>query len=165
MAATTLIQPSLDSPKLTSKDTKKAKKKKAKKEAIEKPIRQAVGVLAIDTAQKKVLMLSSKKDETAWVMPRDECELEEHPEKAALRILQQKAGLQAKFLSKRIGCFSETNKKGRVVVHHWIYEVHNPTLLDEWPEASRKRVWMTQQEALEASGSKRIACLALQKME
>lgn len=90
-------------------------------------------------------MLASRKDENILVLPRDDCNVDqqEHPEKAAIRLLHDKAGIEAHYLAKRLGCFSESNKKGRVVAHHWMYEVHNPILLDDWPESNRKRVWVS----------------------
>ncbi|GAA5797831.1 hypothetical protein HPULCUR_003227 [Helicostylum pulchrum] len=125
------------------KKTKKSKKDKEEKEA--KPIRQAVGVIVIDPATQKVLMLSSRKKEGAYVLPRDDCQTEpteEHPEKAAIRLLHEKAGVAATFLSSRVGSYAESNKKGKVIAHHWMYEVNAPTLLETWPDATRQRVWV-----------------------
>lgn len=163
LPATTTEDKKVEKKKNKKKDKKKTNKK-TKKEPVNKPIREAVGVIIVNRSEKKVLMLGSRKDEKVLVVPRDDCQMDEHPEKAAVRILHQKAGVDALFLSKRIGCFSESNKKGRVVAHHWMYEVHNPTLLDQWPESSRKRVWMTYEEALKASENKRMARLALEKI-
>lgn len=106
---------------------------------------QAVGVIVIDPATQKVLMLSSRKKEGAYVLPRDDCQTEpteEHPEKAAIRLLHEKAGVAATFLSSRVGSYAESNKKGRVIAHHWMYEVNAPTLLETWPDATRQRVWV-----------------------
>lgn len=96
----------------------------------------------IDSANQKILMIESRKNKDVFVLPRDDCHPQEHPEKAAIRLLHDKAGINTNYLSKRVGCFSESNKKGRVVAHHWMYEVHNPKLLDNWPESNRKRVWV-----------------------
>ncbi|KAL9540179.1 hypothetical protein MBANPS3_009829 [Mucor bainieri] len=153
-----------------SKD-KKAKDKKKKKDAAAsekepKPIRQAVGVIVIDPATRKVLMLSSRKNKDAYVLPRDDCKTdpaEEHPEKAALRLLNEKAGVAATFLTSRVGSYSESNKKGKVIAHHWMYEVHAPTLLETWPNADRQRVWVPYEDALKATEKKRMSHLALEK--
>jgi ADP-ribose pyrophosphatase YjhB (NUDIX family) len=99
-------------------------------------------VIVIDPATQKVLMLESRKRPGAYVLPRDDCQTEEHPEKAALRLLMDKAGVSTSFLSCRVGSYSESNKKGRVIAHHWMYEVHAPTLLETWPESDRQRVWV-----------------------
>lgn len=90
-------------------------------------------------------MLSSRKKEGAYVLPRDDCQTEpteEHPEKAAIRLLHEKAGVAATFLSSRVGSYAESNKKGKVIAHHWMYEVNAPTLLETWPDATRQRVWV-----------------------
>ncbi|GAN07583.1 hypothetical protein MAM1_0168d07083 [Mucor ambiguus] len=151
-----------------SKDKKSKDKKKdaAASEKEPKPIRQAVGVIVIDPATRKVLMLSSRKNEGAYVLPRDDCKTdpaEEHPEKAALRLLNEKAGVAATFLTSRVGSYSESNKKGKVIAHHWMYEVHAPTLLETWPNADRQRVWVPYEDALKATEKKRMSHLALEK--
>ncbi|KAG1380946.1 hypothetical protein G6F61_003611 [Rhizopus arrhizus] len=164
----TIGTPVIANDAVQEKKKKKGKKDKKKKKQVseDKAIREAVGVIVIDSNTKKILMLASRKDENILVLPRDDCNVDqqEHPEKAAIRLLHDKAGIEAHYLAKRLGCFSESNKKGRVVAHHWMYEVHNPILLDDWPESNRKRVWMTHEEALKASENKRMARLALQKV-
>lgn len=123
-------------------------------------------MIVIDPATHKVLMLSSRKNEGAYVLPRDDCKtepVEEHPEKAALRLLNEKAGVAATFLSSRVGSYSESNKKGKVIAHHWMYEVHAPTLLETWPNADRQRVWVPYEDALKATEKKRMSHLALEK--
>ncbi|KAI9365136.1 hypothetical protein BD770DRAFT_377877 [Pilaira anomala] len=162
-----------DAPKKEKKDKKdkkdkkeKKKEKKSEEEKEPKPIRQAVGVIVIDPATQKVLLLSSKKKEGAYVLPRDDCQTEpteEHPEKAAIRLLHEKAGVAATFLSSRVGSYSESNKKGKVTAHHWMYEVNAPTLLETWPESDRKRVWVSYEDALKAVEGKRMSHLALTK--
>jgi ADP-ribose pyrophosphatase YjhB (NUDIX family) len=126
---------------------------------------KAVGVIVIDAATQKVLLLSSRKREGAYVLPRGDCNAnpDEHPEKAALRILQETAGASATFLTNRVGSYAEANKKGKVVAHHWMYEVHSPVFQNTWPESERQRVWVTYNEALAATKNKRMSHLALQK--
>jgi ADP-ribose pyrophosphatase YjhB (NUDIX family) len=122
-------------------------------------------VIVIDAATQKVLLLSSRKREGAYVLPRGDCNAnpEEHPEKAALRILQETAGASATFLTSRVGSYSEANKKGKVVAHHWMYEVHSPVFQNTWPESERQRVWVPYKDALAATENKRMSHLALQK--
>ncbi|KAI9484115.1 MAG: hypothetical protein EXX96DRAFT_560952 [Benjaminiella poitrasii] len=156
-----------------AKDKKASNKKKATKKDTSaekpkepKPIRQAVGVIVIDPSTQKILMLESKKKQGTYVLPRDDCKskpLEEHPEKAALRLLHEKAGVSATFLTARVGSYSESNKKGKVIAHHWMYEVHGPTLLQSWPGVNRQRVWVPYEEALKATEKKRMSHLALEK--
>ncbi|KAF7731211.1 hypothetical protein EC973_000626 [Apophysomyces ossiformis] len=134
-----------------------------KKEKKKKIIRQAVGAVIIDTTTNKVLMLSSRKRANAFVLPRGECQidLEETPEKATIRVLLEEAGVSVTSLTQRVGTFTEANKKGKIIAHHWMYEVHNPTLLDTWPGSDRQRVWIPLNEAITATKDRRMACLAL----
>jgi ADP-ribose pyrophosphatase YjhB (NUDIX family) len=112
-------------------------------------------------------MTESRKKQGTYVLPRDDCQTtestEEHPEKAAIRLLHDKAGVSTSFLNSRVGSYSESNKKGKVIAHHWMYEVHAPTLLETWPNADRQRVWVPYEEALKATEKKRMSHLALQK--
>ncbi|KAI8971220.1 hypothetical protein BDB01DRAFT_811763 [Pilobolus umbonatus] len=111
-------------------------------------------------------MLAGKKKEGVFVLPRDDCKVdpeEEHPEKAALRVLLEEAGVSADYLTRLIGSFDDTSKKGRVTAQHWMYEVHAPALLDTWSNADRERVWVTYEEALTATEKKKMSHLALEK--
>ncbi|KAG0173032.1 hypothetical protein DFQ28_009070 [Apophysomyces sp. BC1034] len=139
---------------LPDNDQKKKKKK---------IIRQAVGAVIIDSTTKKVLMLSSRKRENALVLPRGECETDtqETPENATIRVLLSEAGVSVSSLTQRVGTFTEANKKGKIIAHHWMYEVHDPTLVDTWAGSDRKRVWVTLNEALTATTDRRMAHLAL----
>ncbi|KAI8371922.1 hypothetical protein BD560DRAFT_395844 [Blakeslea trispora] len=142
------------------KQKDKAKEKKKKEESAEqdKPIRQAVGVIVIDQSTQKILLLESLKRPGAYVLPRDDCLPDEHPEKAAIRLLAEKAGIQTTFLSCRVGSYSETNKKGRITDQHWMYEVHSYNLLE-----SDRQKWFTYEDALGALKEKKISHLALEK--
>ncbi|KAI8362664.1 hypothetical protein EDC96DRAFT_444776 [Choanephora cucurbitarum] len=147
--------------KKKDKKKEKSKDKKKKEDVLEqaKPVRQAVGVIVIDSATQKILLLESKKRPGAYVLPRDDCLPDEHPEKAATRLLAEKAGIQTTFLSCRVGSYSETNKKGRITDQHWMYEVNSYSLLP----SDRQRSWFTYEEALEALKEKKISHLALEK--
>ncbi|KAI7903613.1 uncharacterized protein BX663DRAFT_551308 [Cokeromyces recurvatus] len=163
------LLPKKDNKNKKSKDKKKKASKKdssVKKSKESKPIRQAVGVIVIDPATQKILMLESKKKKGTYVLPRDDCKTkptEEHPEQAALRLLHEKAGVSTSYLSARIGSYSQANKKGKITAHHWMYEVHGPTLLKTWPNSNRQRVWVSYEEALKATENKRMSHLALER--
>ncbi|KAI8971803.1 hypothetical protein BDF20DRAFT_886529 [Mycotypha africana] len=126
-----------------------------------KPIRQAVGGIVIDTVNKKVLMLSSRKTEGSYRLPRGNCDENETPEQAVIRVLHDEAGVEVEKISQKVGTYTEANKKGKIVGHHWMFEVTNPKLLDSWPALDRKRVWFTLEEAVAASSDRHIARLAL----
>ncbi|KAI9024273.1 hypothetical protein CLU79DRAFT_746407 [Phycomyces nitens] len=109
-------------------------------------------------------MLSNPKKDGALRLPRGDCLTDpapEHPEKAAMRILLEKAGVSVDYMTRRIGTYTEANKKGKITAHHWMFEVHNPTLLDTWPESDRTRSWVTVNEALIATEDRRMSHLAL----
>lgn len=105
---------------------------------------QAVGGLVIDTTNNKVLMLSSRKAEGAYRLPRGNCDENETPEQAVVRVLHDEAGVEVENVTQRVGTYTEANKKGKIVGHHWMFEVANPKLLDSWPALDRKRVWVSQ---------------------
>ncbi|GAA5807530.1 hypothetical protein MFLAVUS_000893 [Mucor flavus] len=130
--------------------------KKAKK-----PIRQAVGGIVIDTNTNKVLMLSSRKEEGAYRLPRGNCDENETPEQAVVRVLHDEAGVKVETVGGRVGTYTEANKKGKIVGHHWIFEVSDHVLLDSWPALDRKRVWFTFEEAIAACADRHISRLAL----
>ncbi|CAO3642270.1 hypothetical protein MAM1_0121d05880 [Mucor ambiguus] len=144
-------QPTTTAPNAAVETEKKAKK----------PIRQAVGGLVIDTTNNKVLMLSSRKAEGAYRLPRGNCDENETPEQAVVRVLHDEAGVEVENVTQRVGTYTEANKKGKIVGHHWMFEVANPKLLDSWPALDRKRVWFTFEEAIAASADRHIARLAL----
>ncbi|KAI9356154.1 hypothetical protein BD770DRAFT_390562 [Pilaira anomala] len=141
---------------ITQVGTAVVPEKKAKK-----PIRQAVGGIVIDKETKKVLMLSSRKEEGAYRLPRGNCEENETPEQAVVRVLHDEAGIQVDAVDARVGTYTEANKKGKIVGHHWIFEVKNHVLLDTWPALDRKRVWFTFEEAIAACADRHISRLAL----
>ncbi|KAI7861532.1 hypothetical protein BDF14DRAFT_1868157 [Spinellus fusiger] len=128
-----------------------------------KMIRQAVGVIVIDQKTQKILMLRNPKKNNSLRLPRGDClaENEERPENAAMRLLLEKAGVDVGYMTCRIGTYTEANKRGKIIAHHWMYEVHDPTLVDSWPGSEKERVWVTVNEALAASQDRRIAHLAL----
>ncbi|KAI8992568.1 hypothetical protein BDB01DRAFT_778874 [Pilobolus umbonatus] len=135
-------------------NVEKEKKKK-------KPIRQSVGAIVIDPETNKILMLSSRKSEGAYRLPRGDCDENESHEDAVKRVLLEEAGVEVDDVSKRVGTYTEANKKGKIVGHHWFFQVTSTKLLDSWPALDRKRVWFTIEEAVAASADRHISRLAL----
>jgi hypothetical protein len=88
-------------------------------------------------------MLSSRKSEGAYRLPRGNCDENETPEEAVVRVLHDEAGIQVEKVTQRVGTYTEANKKGKIVGHHWIFEVSDPKILDSWPALDRKRVWVS----------------------
>ncbi|KAI9299768.1 hypothetical protein BJ944DRAFT_244862 [Cunninghamella echinulata] len=128
-----------------------------------KPLRKAVGIVVIDPNSQRVLMISSKKREGAYVLPRGDCNLEteESFEATALRVLKEKAYIQADGLSRRIGIYAEANKKGKTVGHHAMFEVTSFTVLTPPDGFDRERVWVEYNRALMATQERPMSHLAL----
>ncbi|KAG1054147.1 hypothetical protein G6F42_028885 [Rhizopus arrhizus] len=72
---------------------------------------QAVGGLVIDTTNNKVMMLSSRKAEGAYRLPRGNCDENETPEQAVVRVLHDEAGVEVENVTQRVGTYTEANKK------------------------------------------------------
>lgn len=87
-------------------------------------------------------MLSSRKTENAYRLPRGDCDENETPEQAIVRVLRDEAGVKVDRIARKLGTYCEANKKGKTIAHHWIYEIQNPRLLDSWPALDRKRIWV-----------------------
>lgn len=97
------------------------------------------GIVILDN---KVLMLSSRKSEDAYRLPRGDCRENETPEQAIIRILREEAGIETEDIKQRVGTYTKANKKGKIVCHHWIYEITDPKVLEFWPAVDRQRVWV-----------------------
>ncbi|KAI8144563.1 hypothetical protein BJV82DRAFT_71487 [Fennellomyces sp. T-0311] len=132
-------------------ETPKPKKKKT--------LRQAVGIIVCDH-QGRILLLSSRKREGALVLPRGDRneETQESHDAAAIRILREEAGIHVDKLSRRLGTYTEGNKRGKIVAHHTMYEVRDPKILKA---AERERVWVTFDRALAATLDRPMSHLAL----
>jgi hypothetical protein len=105
---------------------------------------QAVGLIVIDPVTKRVLMLSSKKRENAYVLPKGDCMMESETERyedAAFRVLME-AGIKAHSLSRRIAVYTDANKKGKIIGHHAMYECTSFSLTQPPAEFDRTRVWV-----------------------
>lgn len=89
-------------------------------------------------------MLSSKKRENAYVLPKGDCVMEpetERYEDAAFRVLME-AGIKAHSLSRRIAVYTDANKKGKIIGHHAMYECTSFSLTQPPAEFDRTRVWV-----------------------
>ncbi|KAI8339588.1 hypothetical protein BC941DRAFT_451028 [Chlamydoabsidia padenii] len=147
-------QPTTDRLQATGDDADKKKKK---------VIRQAVGLVVIDPATKRVLMLSSKKRENAYVIPKGDCIMEpqvESYEDAAYRVLME-AGIKAHGLSRRIAVYTDANKKGKIVGHHAMFECTSFSLMQPPANFDRTRVWVAYDVALRATEDRPLSLMAL----
>ncbi|KAI7877732.1 hypothetical protein K492DRAFT_165626 [Lichtheimia hyalospora FSU 10163] len=149
----------------------------AEKPKKKKPIRQAVGVVVGDPATGRILMLTSRKRQGALVLFRGERAEGEEADAAALRVLQEEGSIQATGLLNRLGTYIEANKRGKTIAHHWMYEIPytRTTIITKRPPLptqqsssqedeeinERTRVWVTFEQALEATMDRPMSRLAL----
>ncbi|KAI7866057.1 NUDIX hydrolase domain-like protein [Spinellus fusiger] len=113
-------------------------------------IRQVAGCLPIDHTNKRFLLISSRKIEDAWVIPKGGWEEDETQEHAALRETWEEAGIKG-TITAHLGVFAETGKK-KVKAHHWIYEMSIQEVAKKFPEKKkRERRWFSYEEALMAT--------------
>lgn len=108
----------------------------------------------IDPATKRVLMLSSRKRENAYVLPKGDCIMPddeneetknrkpESYEDAAFRVLMEN-GIKAQNLSRRIAVYTDANKRGKIIGHHAMFECTSFTLLHPPVDFDRTRVWVS----------------------
>lgn len=150
----------------------------AEKPKKKKPIRQAVGVVVGDPATGRILMLTSRKRQGALVLPRGERAEGEEADAAALRVLQEEGSIQATGVLNRLGTYIEANKRGKTIAHHWMYEIPytRTTIITKRPPLptssaalqgedeennERTRVWVTFEQALQATMDRPMSRLAL----
>ncbi|ORY99966.1 NUDIX hydrolase domain-like protein [Syncephalastrum racemosum] len=130
--------------------TKKARHGHAKDVVDDTGIRQVAGCLPIDPINKRFLLVSSRKNPGAWVIPKGGWEADETQEHAALRETWEEAGIKGE-ITRHIGVFAERNKRG-IKAKHWIYELEIREVVKKFPEKKkRERRWFTYDEALLAT--------------
>ncbi|OAC97675.1 hypothetical protein MUCCIDRAFT_157571 [Mucor lusitanicus CBS 277.49] len=110
----------------------------------------------------RVLLISSRKNKDAWVLPKGGWEQDETQEHAATRETWEEAGIKG-TITRQLGVFEErTNKKRHLKAHHWIFEMQIDEVAKKFPEKKkRERRWFTFQEALVATQDHRYIQEAL----
>ncbi|KAH8556324.1 hypothetical protein BGW37DRAFT_416710, partial [Umbelopsis sp. PMI_123] len=123
----------------------------------------SAGILAIDHEHHTILLVSSLKREGAWVLPKGACMAEpqvEAPESAACRVAWETAGIRG-AIKKKVGTFTEAGKRGKINAYNWMYEIQVYKIEDEWPGQDRKRIWVSYEDALQATTDRPISQLAI----
>ncbi|RCH79283.1 hypothetical protein CU098_005721 [Rhizopus stolonifer] len=144
--------------------TKKSRHGHSKDVVDENDVRQVAGCVPIDIQNGRVLLISSRKNKDAWVLPKGGWEQDETQQHAAQRETWEEAGIKGTIV-KQLGVFEElTNKKRRLKAHHWIFEMHIEEVVKKFPERKkRERRWFTLHEALIATKTHRYIQEALLK--
>ncbi|KAG0746913.1 hypothetical protein G6F57_007261 [Rhizopus arrhizus] len=142
--------------------TKKSRHGHGKDVVDENDVRQVAGCVPIDVQNQRVLLISSRKNKDAWVLPKGGWEQDETQQHAAQRETWEEAGIKGTIV-RQLGVFEErTNKKRRLKAHHWIFEMHIEEVVKKFPERKkRERRWFTLQEALIATKTHRYLQEAL----
>jgi 8-oxo-dGTP pyrophosphatase MutT (NUDIX family) len=125
-------------------------------------VRQVAGCIPLDLVNRRVLLISSRKNKDAWVLPKGGWEQDETQKHAAQRETWEEAGIKG-TITKNLGVFEErTNKKRHLKAHHWIFEMQIDEVAKKFPEKKkRERRWFTFEESLIATQGHRYIQEAL----
>eukprot|EP00918_Siedleckia_nematoides_P070362 GHVU01153648.1.p1 GENE.GHVU01153648.1~~GHVU01153648.1.p1 ORF type:complete len:152 (+),score=23.11 GHVU01153648.1:246-701(+) len=107
--------------------------------------RRAACLCVTDESEKEVLLVSSSNESHLWVVPGGGIEPTEDPGVAALREVQEEAGVKG-TLGRFIGEFENKDRKTRTSV----FVLYVTELLEDWEEAvsiGRRRKWFSVGEA------------------
>ncbi|GAA5808055.1 hypothetical protein MFLAVUS_001437 [Mucor flavus] len=115
-------------------------------------VRQVAGCIPLDLKNGRILLISSRKNKNAWVLPKGGWEQDETQKHAAERETWEEAGIKG-TITRQLGVFEErTNKKKFVKAHHWIFEMVIDEVAKKFPEKKkRERRWFTFEESLVAT--------------
>ncbi|CAO3617144.1 unnamed protein product [Mucor hiemalis] len=106
-------------------------------------VRQVAGCIPLDMTNRRVLLISSRKNKDAWVLPKGGWEQDETQKHAAQRETWEEAGIKG-TITRQLGVFEErTNKKKVLKAHHWIFEMVIDEVAKKFPEKKkRERRWV-----------------------
>ncbi|KAJ3051265.1 hypothetical protein HK097_007750 [Rhizophlyctis rosea] len=114
-------------------------------------IRQVCGIIAIDSAARKIVLVSSRKSDS-WILPKGGWENDESAEESARREGWEEAGIRGN-ITRNLGSFLHDKldaETGKPVAEFLFYEMEVVKLEAEWPEGGeRRREWFTFEEALQ----------------
>ncbi|KAG2208141.1 hypothetical protein INT47_010503 [Mucor saturninus] len=115
-------------------------------------IRQVAGCIPLDLKNERVLLITSRKNKNAWVLPKGGWEQDETQKHAAQRETWEEAGIKG-TITRDLGVFEErTNKKRHLKAHHWIFEMQIDEVAKKFPEKKkRERRWFSFEESLIAT--------------
>ncbi|RCH87409.1 hypothetical protein CU098_003301 [Rhizopus stolonifer] len=127
-------------------------------------VRQVAGCLPLDIKNRRVLLISSRKIEGAWVLPKGGWEEDETQKHAAQRETWEEAGIKG-TITKHLGIFEErTHKKKHLKAHHWIFEMEIEEIAKKFPEKKKRdRRWFTFEESIIATQDHRYIQEAILK--
>lgn len=111
-------------------------------------IRRAASV-CVDETETKVLLVSSKKDSSSWLVPGGGVEAGEDIAAAAMREAWEEAGVEGN-IDRYLGLFETQHHSGRKRHRTAVFVVRVAQVLSQYPEAhlGRQREWFPIEEAL-----------------
>lgn len=107
--------------------------------------KRAACVCVKNENENEVLLISSSRNDSYWIVPGGGIEDNENPEEAAAREVYEEAGVQGR-LGRFLGVFESVNRKHRTSVYIFIVDKE----FEEWEEHTvlgRKRKWFDLTEA------------------
>lgn len=108
--------------------------------------RQVVGCVAINE-NRQILLVSSRRREGEWILPKGGWELHESAPVACLRELWEEAGVRGEIV-RHVHTEDKTEKKKRPCMMMF-YEVRTVAIEEDWPERhERERRWCSLADAL-----------------
>ncbi|KAK9767145.1 hypothetical protein K7432_003268 [Basidiobolus ranarum] len=109
--------------------------------------RVVTGCVPIDVNNKRILLISSRKHPSRWILPKGGWESDEDQETSAMRECWEEAGVKGSIVG-FLGVWCETQKKTPCSFR--FFEMHVQSLEENWPESNeRRRKWATYEEALD----------------
>ncbi|CAG8721981.1 17983_t:CDS:2, partial [Acaulospora morrowiae] len=123
------------------------------KQVYENSIRQVAGCVPVNKKTGEILLITQRKKEGGWVLPKGGWENDESQQEAAARETYEEAGARGRLTS-FIGVWDHhtVNKKtGLPKAMFSFFEMEVDKLEDNWPEMDeRDRQWFAYEDALDA---------------
>ncbi|RUS22089.1 NUDIX hydrolase domain-like protein [Endogone sp. FLAS-F59071] len=128
----------------------------------ERNIRQVAGCVPVNSKTGQILLVSSRKHDDQWILPKGGWEIDETKEEAAARETYEEAGLRGQ-ITRYLGTwdYHKAERKNGIPAHRrpptcfWLYEMEVEELLERWPEMEeRVRKWFPYEDAIAALASK-----------
>jgi 8-oxo-dGTP pyrophosphatase MutT (NUDIX family) len=114
---------------------------------IESPTHAGGVVLRGRGATMRILLVTAKRQPNQWVFPKGHIEHGETVEQAAIREVEEEAGVIA-TINEPVGCLEFRNARGLVRAQFFLMTF----VSEEEPRENRRRAWFTAEEARQALG-------------
>ncbi|KAJ1914838.1 hypothetical protein IWQ60_008660 [Tieghemiomyces parasiticus] len=110
-------------------------------------VRQVSGGVPVDVTHRKILMITSRANPAAWILPKGGWEKHESREEAAVRETMEE-GVSG-HVTKHLGTWDEVKSKGDTMAissEQAYYEIAVDTIHEDWLESGdRQRQWVSEE--------------------